>query len=206
MMNPNRRPADPPHDLGATSRSSSDNKEPRGASRQPALDTSLSALLRKNVEVIQQLEQAADAQRTPADRLAAAISQFTGSMRFVLVHVAWFGIWIVVNTIPAIPSSWQIDPFPFTFLTFVVSLEAIFLSTFILMSQNHEKRIEQRRANLDLQINLLSEQENSLMLKMLESIERKLHIPTDPEAQCLQEATQPENIVEAIEESMEEKS
>jgi uncharacterized membrane protein len=71
-------------------------------------------------------------------------------MTFVWVHVVWFGLWILINPIPGVK---HIDPFPFTFLTLVVSLEAIFLSTFILISQNHDTRISERRNYLDLQIN-----------------------------------------------------
>ena len=112
--------------------------------------------------------------------------------------MAWFGLWIAWSTLPIVPNEWRIDPFPFTFLTFVVSLEAIFLSTFILISQNHEERLAQRRNHLDLQINLLSEQENSQMLKMLESIERHMQIRRDPEAQALQEATNPEQLINQI--------
>ena len=67
--------------------------------------------------------------------------------------------WILINAVPRHP---HIDPFPFTFLTLVVSLEAIFLSTFILISQNHDTKISERRNHLDLQINLLSEQENTV--------------------------------------------
>jgi uncharacterized membrane protein len=76
-------------------------------------------------------------------------------------------------------------------LTFVVSLEAIFLSTFILISQNHEERVARRRNHLDLQINLLSEQENSQILKMLDALHRAMNISADPEIKALQEATRP---------------
>src|SRR6478736_2139006 len=98
----------------------------------PTDDTSggsLSSLTKRNVEIVAELEKSADAERSLTDRLADAISRFVGSMAFVYIHVAWFGLWIAIFTLPVIPAAWQIDPFPFTFLTFVVSLEAIFLST-----------------------------------------------------------------------------
>src|SRR5262249_11289607 len=115
-------------------------------------------LTERNVELIRQLEEAAKQERTKSDLVAEVIARFCGSMTFVWVHVVWFGGWIILNLIPGIE---HIDPFPFTFLTLVVSLEAIFLSTFILISQNHDARISERRNHLDLQINLLSEQENT---------------------------------------------
>ena len=159
---------------------------------------SLHELTKRNVEIVAQLEKSADAERTPTDRLADSISAFVGSMNFVYIHVVWFGAWIAFFTLPFVPMAWRVDPFPFTFLTFVVSLEAIFLSTFILISQNHEERIARRRNHLDLQINLLSEQENSQILKMLDGIHRALNISADPETKALQEATRPEAMVEQI--------
>lgn len=69
-------------------------------------------------------------------RIADVITDFSGSMRFVVLHVVWFGIWVVLNL-----TVMRFDPFPFGLLTMVVSLEAIFLSTFVLISQNrHEER------------------------------------------------------------------
>ena len=163
-----------------------------------ATEGSLSSLTKRNVEIIAELEKAADAERSLTDRLADAISRFVGSMQFVYIHIVWFAFWIAASSLPFIPVAWRIDPFPFTFLTFVVSLEAIFLSTFILISQNHEEHIARRRNHLDLQINLLSEQENSQMLKMLEAIHRQLQIGCDPATQALQEQTRPEAMVAQI--------
>ena len=93
-----------------------------------AVHLSLGELTKRNVEIVAELEKSADAERTATDRMADAISKFVGSMKFVYIHIAWFTLWIALFTLPFIPRSWQIDPFPYTFLTFVVSLEAIFLS------------------------------------------------------------------------------
>ena len=154
-------------------------------------------LLERNVEVVQKLEEAAKQERTTSDRLATIIANFCGSMKFVWVHVMWFSAWIVVNLIPGVR---HVDPFPFTFLTLVVSLEAIFLSTFILISQNHDTRISERRNNLDLQINLLSEQENTKMLMMLRAIARQVgaEIEHDEEMAVLAQDTELETVIEHI--------
>ena len=151
-----------------------------------------------NVQTILQLEEAAKANRSDADRIADIIARFCGSMTFVRVHVIWFAGWILANSLPGLR---PFDPFPFTFLTLVVSLEAIFLSTFILISQNHETRLSERRNQLDLQINLLTEQENTKMLRMLERIAEKVGARTDddPTLQVLDQATHPEKLVEQIE-------
>jgi uncharacterized membrane protein len=160
-------------------------------------------LTRRNVELIRKLEQAAKQERSRTDLVAEAIANFCGSMTFVWVHVVWFGAWIIINVAPGIH---HLDPFPFTFLTLVVSLEAIFLSTFILISQNHDTKISERRNHLDLQINLLSEQENTKMIAMLQAIATKVgaDIPHDPHLQALSEETAPERLVQQIESREEE--
>lgn len=154
-------------------------------------------LTKRNIEAVLKLEEAAKDQRTGTDRIAEVIAGFCGSMTFVWVHVIWFGGWIVLNIVPGIK---HVDPFPFTFLTLVVSLEAIFLSTFILISQNHDTRISEKRNHLDLQINLLSEQQNTKMLTILKQIAAKVgaDIIDDSHGQALEEEIQPEKLVEQI--------
>jgi len=159
---------------------------------------SVEELTEQNVEKVTRLEQAAREQRTPADRLAEHIAHFCGSMKFVWVHVIWFGGWILFNSIPGLP---HVDPFPFTFLTLIVSLEAIFLSTFILISQNLETRISERRSHLDLQLNMLAEQENTKMIAILLAIAEKVGVETnrDPHLEALSEEILPEKLAEQIE-------
>jgi len=170
----------------------------------PPTPESLAALTRRNIELIAQLETTAAAKRSPTDYIADAITHFCGSMAFVYVHVVWFGGWILWHFLPGLPQTVRIDPYPFQFLTFVVSLEAIFLSTFILISQNRQNRITELRNHLDLQINLLSEQENSKVLAMLEALLR-FHglVQPDPEVASLAEATQPDMLVQQIEQTLE---
>ena len=159
---------------------------------------SVDDLTRRNVELIRQLEESAKQERTRSDLVAEAIANFCGSMTFVWVHVVWFGAWVVINVAPGIP---HLDPFPFTFLTLVVSLEAIFLSTFILISQNQDTKISERRNHLDLQINLLSEQENTKMIVILQAIAAKVgaEISPDPHLHALSKETEPEKLVRQIE-------
>jgi uncharacterized membrane protein len=154
----------------------------------------------RNVQTIVQLEEAARANRSGSDRIAGAIAKFCGSVSFVWAHVILFAAWLILNIIPGID---HFDPFPFTFLTLIVSLEAIFLSTFILISQNLEMRLSERRNQLDLQINLLTEQENTKMLTILERIAERVGAKTDddPSLQVLEQATQPEKLVDQIEEA-----
>ena len=160
-------------------------------------------LTERNVSTIAELEKAAHARQTFTDVVADRITRFCGSMTFVWVHVVWFVGWIVGNT--ALPIQ-PIDPYPFSFLTLVVSLEAIFLSTFIMISENRKSRIDERRSHLDLQINLLAEQENTKMLTLLEALARKMGVDPkeDPDIEVLEQATRPEKLVEQIDASIED--
>ena len=154
--------------------------------------------MQQNIATIVQLDQAARAQRTVTDRIVDAITAFCGSLAFVWVHALWFGVWIGENLLRGRTG---FDPYPFPLLTLIVSLEAIFLSTFILISENRDARLSERRNQLDLQINLLTEQENTKMLTMLEQIAHKLGVDVshDPTIEVLEQSTQPEKLVEQIE-------
>jgi len=176
--------------------------DPMEASRPTS--ESLATLTQRNIESIAQMETTEAAKRSPADCIADAITRFCGSMAFIYMHLAWFGGWILWHFVPRLPQALRFDPYPFQFLTFVVSLEAIFLSTFILISQNRQSRIAELRNHLDLQINLLSEQENSKVLAMLEAL-LQYHglVQPDPEVASLAEATAPDMLVEQIEKTLE---
>jgi uncharacterized membrane protein len=187
--------------MAQKSQSSQRRDEPRSYYRPQTVEE----LTRRNVETILELEEAAKSSRSTSDRFASIIARFCGSMSFVWLHVVWFAAWIGLNTIPG---RYHFDPFPFTFLTLCVSLEAIFLSTFILISQNHETRLSERRNHLDLQVNLLAEQENTKMLSLLNRIAEKVGvaIDDDPTVQVLEQATRPGKLVEQIEEKFEQDS
>ena len=155
-------------------------------------------LTERNVRMIVEVEQAAKAASTRWDRIAMAIAGFCGTMVFAWVQLAWVSAWIVVN---AWPGREPFDPFPFSLLGVVVSLEAVLLSTFILVSQNRENVLAQRRSHLDLQINLLTEQENTEMLRMLRSIADTVGAPLGdhPDRATLERATQPHLLAQEIE-------
>src|SRR5205085_4407812 len=113
--------------------------------------------------------------RSVSERMADAIAAFCGSMRFVITHAILFVLYVLINTgrIPHFPA---FDPFPFMLLAMAVSLEAIFLSTFVLMAQHRMSRRADSRAHLDLQINLLTEKEITMALQMLREIGTRLGI------------------------------
>ncbi|WP_165486080.1 DUF1003 domain-containing protein [Frankia sp. Cppng1_Ct_nod] len=94
--------------------------------------------------------------RTSQDRAADAITSFAGSLPFVYLHAAWFGVWVLMNE-GVFGQAEVFDPYPFGLLTMIVSLEAIFLSTFVMVSQNREAARQNLRADLDFETNLRSE-------------------------------------------------
>jgi uncharacterized membrane protein len=166
---------------------------------------SVADVTRENVQAMRKLEQLASAQRTLADRVAEFVASFCGSITFVWIHVVVFAVWVVWNVLPGLP---RFDPYPFTFLTLCVSLEAIFLSSFILIAQNYEMRITERRNQLDLQINLLAEQENTKLLQLMDRMAKKmgLYEEDDPEIQVLEQATRPETLARQIEDAFREQT
>lgn len=124
-------------------------------------------LTQQNVDTVRRLEEATKLNETFLHRMATLITRFCGSMTFVGVHAMWYLAWIGINV--GLSEKFRFDAFPFSFLTLVVSLEAIFLSTFILIAQNRQSILSERRAYLDLQVNLLAKQENTKMLELLQN-------------------------------------
>ncbi len=119
------------------------------------------SVVHRNVRALADLRAREEQRRKPSDRVADAVTAFAGSMWCVYVHALWFGGWLVWNS-GKLPRVAPFDPFPFVMLAMIASVEAIFLSTFILISQNRMQRLADRRAELDLQISLLTEHELTL--------------------------------------------
>ena len=144
-------------------------------SRTPA---ALAPHVAKNIDEIVSLENRDRSTMGASDHFANLMTRFSGSMMFVWLHVIWFGIWIAQNVSGVV----SFDDFPFGFLTMIVSLEAIFLSTFVLISQNRQSLQADRRAKVDLQINLAAEQETTKMLSLVAEIHEKLGLSSAPDA------------------------
>ncbi len=152
------------------------------------------------VEELSNIESRIQRERTAGERLAGLAVRGAGSMPFVAFHVLWFAAWVVVN-LGLLPGIAPFDPFPFAFLTLVVSLEAIFLSLLVLIAQNRITKEADRRALLDLEINLLAERESTKTLAILQRISDRLGLEPDgdPEAERLAEPTNVEELAEAVE-------
>lgn len=123
-------------------------------------------LSQRNIDSIVQLEQGFLRERTTLDVWSDKITTFAGSIYFVIAHVLLIAAWVLVNLLPGL----LFDAYPFQFMNLVLAVEAVFLSTFVLMSQNRQNRQADRWAHIDLQISLLAEQESTKMLQMLQKI------------------------------------
>jgi CRP/FNR family transcriptional regulator, cyclic AMP receptor protein len=110
---------------------------------------------------------------SPGQRVADIIADFSGSLAFLLINLVVFVFWILANTLG--PAIWHYDPYPFQFLTMAVSLEAIFLSIFVLISQNRQSAKDRIKAELDYQVNVKTELEMSTITEQIRDIEQKLH-------------------------------
>jgi uncharacterized membrane protein len=158
----------------------------------------LSNVIERNIRTIIHLRTKAANERSLQGRIADAITSFSGRMIFAYVHIVWFGIWILLNS--GHFGVRVFDPFPYGLLTMIVSLEAIFLSTFVLISQNRLSEETERRADLALHIGLLTEHELTRVLQMLDAIQDKLgimdHVNSD--LADLEMETKPEDVLAEI--------
>lgn len=129
----------------------------------------------RNVRTIADFEERALASRTLGERLGDALARVIGTTAFAALHLIWFGVWIALN-VGIVGRVRPFDPFPFSLLTMIVSLEAIFLSLVLVISQNRLTRQAEKRSHLDLQINLLAEEESTKALQLLASIAEHLGV------------------------------
>jgi uncharacterized membrane protein len=159
-------------------------------------------LVPETVQAIVDLEQREKVRMTFSDRVADAITAFGGSMLYVWLHVVWFAVWIALNV--AMDS---FDPFPFGLLTMIVSLEAIFLATFVLISQNRQAILSDKRAKVDLQVNVIAEREVTKLIEMVARIQDHLGLEERHDAaevQNMQEPTHVASLVNELERAEEE--
>ena len=128
-------------------------------------------------------------------RIADIITRFTGSMPFVYLHAAVVASWLTVNS--GLLGIEPFDPYPFVLLAMGASVEAIFLSTFVLISQNRMNHLADRRADLNLQIDLLSEHEVTRLIRVVDAIAKRLGVPGE-DLEELKQDVQPQVVLREI--------
>jgi uncharacterized membrane protein len=169
-----------------------------------ACDTpEMAEVVQRNIRALVDVRRAEDARRGMSDRIADAVTRFAGTMWCVYVHAALIGAWVAVNG-GWVPGVRRFDP-TFVLLATFASVEAIFLSTFILISQNRMQRMADRRADLDLQISLLTEHELTRVAQLLDGVARRLDAPLPPEEELAQikRDVRPEAVVRELEKAEE---
>jgi uncharacterized membrane protein len=158
-------------------------------------------VLERNIHALQLRRQREEKEATVEERVAEAITRFTGSMRFVYLHVALFGFWVAANLrwVPGVPA-WDAS---FVVLAMVASVEAIFLSTFVLISQNRMAAAADKRADLDLQISLLAEHEVTRLVTLVSGIADRMGVKTEADADLEEIAldVDPEAVLDELEET-----
>src|SRR5437868_646906 len=115
--------------------------------QQERLPTPIEGLIRQNLDKILSNEESAKRRRPRGEVIAENVTKFCGTMRFVFVHLGWFASWILLNLF--LPQERRWDPSPFPFLTMLVALEAIFLVALILIAENHQAALAERREHLN---------------------------------------------------------
>jgi uncharacterized membrane protein len=158
----------------------------------------LASVLERNIDALQRKRQEEEKKASLQDRIAEIITRFTGSMVFVYVHLILVVGWVAANLgfIPGVPA---FDP-TFVILATFASVEAIFLSTFVLISQNRAAAEADRRSELDLQTNLLSEHEITRLLTLTRAIAEHLGIreANDPTLEELERHVAPEKVLDRL--------
>ena len=161
-------------------------------------------VLQRNISALLERRRAEEKRRGIDERIAAAIARFSGSMPFVYVHLVVFGGWIIINL------GWtplpRFDP-SFVVLAMVASVEAIFLSTFVLITQNRIAAEADRRADLDLQISLLAEHEITRLVQLVSEIGKRVGVEasTDPNLEPLKHDVAPEEVLDRLDTARDER-
>ena len=151
----------------------------------------LERTVEENVQAIKTWERALRGSRSRSERAVDGITTWAAGGPALLLHLVWFAGWLVINT-GLVPGIAPFDPFPFSFLTLVVSLEAIVLTLLVLASQNRMGGQSEKRNHLDLQIDLLAEREMTAVLRLLQDIATHLGVApavTNPRIEELAQET-----------------
>jgi uncharacterized membrane protein len=165
----------------------------------PPTPQNLHETIERNIQTLTARRQANDRRKTRDERLADHITGFAGTMKFVYLHLVVFGIWIVFN-LHWVPWVRPFDP-SFSILAVAASVEAIFLSTFVMISQNRMSSMADKLADLDLHIGLLAEHEVTRMLALLTAVAKHLGVEAahDPELADLAKDVVPDQVIDRME-------
>lgn len=169
----------------------------------PRQSTPLENPAADNIRAIVEVERQAAQRASTGARLGQVISDAVGTLQFVILQSVLMAGWTMWNWLA--PRPWRFDPYPYGLLTFIVSLEGVFIATFVLIAQNRMSRQSDERDHLNLQISMLAEQEMTLMLRMLRRVSERLEIAPESQEQARAEKLAEEtNVYELVETLREE--
>lgn len=175
-------------------------KQNRSAERKTSAAITLPRQLDNSRRIIRSLKAKAAAKRTLSEKIADWMTQTFGSIPFLLLNAVWFLVWILAN-VGLIPMFKPFDPFPFGLLTMIVSLEAIILAIFVLISQNRASSVDDLREEIDLQVDIITEQELTKLMAMVSELMKKNEIDISKD-ETLTSMLQPTNMAK-IEKALE---
>jgi len=138
-----------------------------------------------------------------SQRLLETVGGFMGRPSYLATVLAFVALWLLANGLCKLLGFQSLDPPPFFWLQGVVSLGALLTTTVVLITQNREAKLEEQRLELELQVNLLTEQKTTKLIHLLEELRRDLPMVKDrhdPEAAALQKPTDPKELLAALEE------
>lgn len=158
----------------------------------------LSSVLGRNMQRMRDRRAQEQADATLSERVSDRITKFAGSMTFVIIHALAYGAWIGVN-LGFVPGVRAFDP-SFVVLAMEASVEAIFLSTFVLISQNRMMGAAAKQADLDLQINLLAEHELTRLVSLVDAMARKMGVDAVPSEELdeIKQDVSPEAVLDRL--------
>jgi uncharacterized membrane protein len=169
----------------------------RDASEQAPATEGMAYIVERNIKALLDRAKEEEATKTTEERVADTITRFTGSMAFVYIHLTLFGLWIAWNS-----GVLGLAPFDesFVVLAMIASVEAIFLSTFVLISQNRMMKHADKRSDLNLQVSLLSEHEITRLITLVTAMAQQMKIEEahDPEIEELSQDVRPEKVLDTM--------
>jgi uncharacterized membrane protein len=173
------------------------------ASHPPAENPELAGVMDRNIKELIQLRQNEEKEKSRDEHIAERITSFAGRMSFVYIHLVLIILYLAWNA--GLTGIKPVDP-AFAGLSTVASVEAIFLSTFVLIRQNRMTKLADKRANLDLHVSLLAEHEITRLITLVSAIATKLQIAegNNPEFEELKKDVSPEVVLETIDKHKED--
>jgi uncharacterized membrane protein len=163
-----------------------------------------SRVLERNIAALLARQDRVESQQGLQTRIAAVVTRFTGSMKFVYIHLAIVLFWVAVNA--GLTPLEKFDP-TFVLLATIASVEAIFLTSFVLVTQNRMQADADRRADLDLQISLLTEHELTRLVSLVRRIAERtgVELPSDSDLEEIERDVEPEQVLDTLEERKRER-